>query len=156
MEGRMGLRGVNRVLIAVRDLDASRRRYSELLGAHFEDAGWTGEPFGISVAIAWDAGIELCAPLPGRESDSAVSAFLERHGEGVMSVFFAVDDVETATRQAEAHGAGRAHALDYTEQEIDAHLGGHFRRYTESFLDTFAELGVGISLAAIEPKQAAR
>ena len=148
----MGLQGVNRVLIAVRDLDAARQRYSELLGAHFEDAGWTGEPFGIAVAIAWDAGIELCAPLPGRERDSAVSAFLERQGEGVMNVFFAVDDVEAATRQAEACGVACAHALDYSAQEIDAHLGGRFRRYTESFLDTFSELGVSISLAAIEPK----
>lgn len=148
----MGLRGVNRVLIAVHDLDAARKRYEDLLGAHFEDARWTGAPFGIAVAIAWDAGIELCAPLPGRERDSAVSAFLERHGEGVMNVFFAVDDVDAAARRAEACGVARVHALDYSAQEIDAHLGGHFRQYTECFLDTFGELGVSVSLARIVPK----
>ena len=150
----MGLRGVNRVLMAVRDMDAAKRRYSELLGAHFEDADWTGAPFGIAVAIAWDAGIELCAPLPGRERDSAVSPFLEQHGEGVMNVFFDVDDVDAAASRAEACGVGRVHALDYTPEEIDAHLGGYFRRYTECVLNTFGELGVSISLARIEPKQA--
>lgn len=69
----MGLRGVNRVMIAVHDMEKAKQQYADLLGATFMDANWTGEPFGISVAIAWDAGIELCAPLPGREKDSAVS-----------------------------------------------------------------------------------
>jgi catechol 2,3-dioxygenase-like lactoylglutathione lyase family enzyme len=64
----MGLRGVNRIMIAVHDLDKAKQQYSDLLGATFVDAHWTGEPFGISVSIAWDAGIELCAPLPGRET----------------------------------------------------------------------------------------
>ncbi len=149
----MGLKGVNRVLIAVRDLDAAVQRYSELLGAHFEDAGWTGAPFGIAVAIAWDAGIELCAPLPGREQDSAVSAFLHRNGEGVMNVFFAVDDLERARQRAANCGACAVHALDYTQAEIDAHLGGRFRQYRECFLDTLGELGVAVSLAKIEPAQ---
>lgn len=148
----MGIRGVNRVLIAVRDLAAAQQRYSDLLGAQFEDANWTGAPFGIAVAIAWDAGIELCAPLPGREADSAVSAFLSQHGEGVMSVFFAVDDVAAAVRRAEQAGATAVHALDYSAQEIDAHLHGRFRCYTEAFLSTGPELGVNISLAKIEPK----
>jgi len=147
----VGLKGVNRVLIAVRDLDAAVRRYGELLGARFENAGWTGEPFGIAVALAWDAGIELCAPLPGREADSAVSAFLDRYGEGVMNVFFAVEDVEAARQRAAACGVPAVHALDYTPAEVDAHLGGRFRQYRECFLDTSGELGFTVSLATIEP-----
>ena len=92
----MGLRGVNCVMIAVHDLEKAKRHYGELLGATFMDAHWTGEPFGISVSIAWDAGIELCAPLPGREKDSAVAQFLAHRGEGVMSVF---SELMTATQQ---------------------------------------------------------
>ena len=92
----MGVKGVNRIMIAVRNLEIAKQRYHDLLGATFVDAHWTGEPFGIGVSIAWDAGIELCAPLPGREDSSAVSAFLAAHGEGVMNVFFNVDDGDAA------------------------------------------------------------
>lgn len=148
----MGLRGVNRVMIAVRDLEAAKQRYAQLLGATFEDAHWTGEPFGIAVSISWDAGIELCAPLPGCEKTSAVSAYLEAHGEGVMSVFFGVDDVGEGQRRAAEAGIGCFHTLDYTQAEIDRHLGGKFSRYQEAFLNTAGELGVSISLARIDPK----
>lgn len=61
----MSVRGVNRIIVAVRDIEAAKRYYHELLGAEFRDANWTGAPFGIAVAIAWNVGIELCAPLPG-------------------------------------------------------------------------------------------
>ena len=50
----MGLRGVNRVMIAVHDIEKAKRQYSDLLGATFLDADWTGQPFGINVSIAWD------------------------------------------------------------------------------------------------------
>lgn len=78
----MALRGVNRVMIAVHDMEKAKQQYTDLLGATFLDANWTGDPFGISVSIAWDAGIELRAPLPGREKDCAVSQFLAHRGEG--------------------------------------------------------------------------
>ena len=110
----MGLRGVNRIMIAVHDMDKAKRLYADLLGANFMDADWTGEAWGISVAIAWDAGIELCAPLLGRETDSVVSQFLAHRGEGIMSVFFGVDDANAAFAKAKALGFGCASALDYT------------------------------------------
>ncbi|MDD3797655.1 MAG: VOC family protein [Novosphingobium sp.] len=148
----MGLRGVNRVMIAVHDLEKAKILYSDLLGATFHDAHWTGEPFGIAVSIAWDAGIELCAPLPGREQDSAVSAFLAHRGEGVMNVFFGVDDGDAAMERAAAHGFGCVHSLDYTQEEIDAHLGGFFRRYQEFMIDSAERCGFAISLARIDEK----
>jgi catechol 2,3-dioxygenase-like lactoylglutathione lyase family enzyme len=148
----MGLRGVNRVMIAVHDLAKAKRLYADLLGATFEDADWTGEPFGISVSIAWDAGIELCAPLPGREQDSAVSPFLAHRGEGVMNVFFGVDDGDAAMQRAAALGYGCVNALDYTQAEIDQHLGGRFSRYQEFNLDSAARCGFAVSLARIDDK----
>ena len=149
----MGVHGVNRILIAVHDLETAKQTYHDLLGATFADAHWTGEPFGISVSIAWDAGIELCAPLAGREDSSAVSAFLATRGEGVMNVFFNVDDGDAAMERASRHGYGAVHALDYTQGEIDQHLGGRFQRYQEFFLDTGQRCGFAVSLARIEPKQ---
>ena len=148
----MGLRGVNRVMIAVRDMEQAKRQYSELLGATFMDADWTGEPFGITVAIAWDAGIELCAPMPGREQDSAISQFLAHRGEGVMNVFFGVDDGDAAHARASALGYGCVNALDYTQAEIDQHLGGMFARYQEFTLDSGPRCGFTITLARIDPK----
>lgn len=149
----MGLRGINRVMIAVHDLEKAKRQYRDLLGATFLDADWTGEPWGISVSIAWDAGIELCAPLPGREKDSAVSQFLSHHGEGVMNVFFGVDDADRAMERASAEGYGCINALDYTQEDIDQHLGGLFNRYQEFTLDSGAKCGFAITLARIDEKK---
>ena len=150
----MGLRGVNRVMIAVHDIEKAKQLYSDLLGATFVDADWTGEPFGISVAIAWDAGIELCAPLPGREKDSAVSQFLAHRGEGIMNVFFGVDDGDAAHDRASALGYGCVNALDYSQEEIDQHLGGLFNRYQEFTLDSGSRCGFAVTLARIDGKPA--
>jgi len=148
----MGLRGVNRIMVAVRDLEAAKRHYAGVLGANFEDVHWTGEPFGIHVSIAWNAGIELCAPMPGREDDSAVSQFLATRGEGVMSVFFGVDDGDAAMARAAAHGVRCTHALDYPQEDIDRHLGGHFSRYQEFVLATAETCGFAVCLARIDAK----
>lgn len=149
----MTANGVNRIMIAVRDLEGAKKKYRDLLGANFVDAHWTGEPFGISVSIAWDAGIELCAPLPGREDSSAISGFLATHGEGVMNVFFNVCDGEAAMDRAKRHGYNSVQSLDYTQAEIDQHLGALFQRYQEFTLDTGESCGFTVSLARIEAKQ---
>lgn len=150
----MGLRGVNRIMIAVRDLEQGKALYRDMLGATFEDAHWTGEPFGILVSIAWDAGIEICAPMPGREVDSAVSAFLAHRGEGIITVFFGVDDSETAVARAARAGFASVHALDYTQDEIDTHLSGYFTRYQENMLDSAERCGFTVALARLDPRPA--
>lgn len=148
----MAANGVNRIMVAVHDLESAKERYSDLLGSTFVDARWTGAPFGISVSTAWDAGIELCAPLPGREDSSAVSNFLATHGEGVMGIFFNVCDGEAAMDRANRYGYNSVHSLDYTQAEIDQHLGGLFQRYQEFNLDTGKSCGFAINLARIETK----
>lgn len=139
-------------MIAVHDIEKSKQEYRDLLGATFEDADWTGEPFGINVSIAWDAGIELCAPMKGREADSAVSQFLAHKGEGIMSVFFGVDDGDEASARAQALGYGCVNALDYTQDEIDRHLAGRFSRYQEFTLNSSARLGYSVTLARLDEK----
>ena len=66
--GTMRPLGVNRVTIGVKDLEKGIELYSKLLGATFYDQSVPAEPFGLRCAISWDAGIELVAPLPGRDS----------------------------------------------------------------------------------------
>ena len=95
---------LNHVAIVVPDLEAAAATYADLLGATFTDASWTGEPFGIQVAISWNAGVELCAPAPGRAKDCVLTPFLEQRGEGIINVVFDVDDAEQSLEGAKAVG----------------------------------------------------
>ena len=148
----MELKGINRIVVAVKDLERSKRFYSDLLGATFHEANWTGEPFGIDVAISWDAGIELCAPMSGHEDDSAVSQFLEQNGEGIINVMVGVSDADAAKKSAESAGLGVFHSLDYSQEEIDRHLDGLFKKYEEHFLNSAEKCGFNMTLAQIDPK----
>jgi len=140
------------VIVAVRDLEKSKTFYSRVLGATFHEANWTGAPFGIDVAISWDAGIELIAPMAGRERDCVIAPFLEHRGEGVMNVVFGVDSGGQAKQRAEAAGMRTTHSLDFSQAEIDAHLDGLFRKYEEHVLDSTGRCGFSITLAQIDPK----
>ena len=39
----MGLLGINRIIIAVHDLEKSKEFFIKFLGATFQEANWTGE-----------------------------------------------------------------------------------------------------------------
>lgn len=146
----MKQRGVNRVIMAVWDLDRGREVFERLLGAHFESVKEEdAAAFGVRCLIAWDAGVELVAPLPGRES--RIRRFLEEHGEGVAGVTFAVGDLDGSRRAAEEAGIPVLHRLEYSQAEIDAHLQGRFRRYAEYFLGACAPLGAGVVVGEFEP-----
>jgi catechol 2,3-dioxygenase-like lactoylglutathione lyase family enzyme len=146
----VSVNGVNRVIVAVRDLEKSKSFYAALLGAEFHDASWTGEPFGIQVAISWNAGIELCAPVPGKEKECVITPFLEENGEGVINIVFDVDDADESLERAKAAGAQAMLPVDYTQAEIDQHLGGLFTKYKEYFLDTAGRCGYTITLGQLE------
>jgi catechol 2,3-dioxygenase-like lactoylglutathione lyase family enzyme len=148
----MNIKGINRVIVAVKDIEQSKTYYTKVLGASFHEANWTGAPYGINVAISWDAGIELCAPMKGREHDSAVSAFLEKNGEGVMNVVIGFDDVALAKIKAEAAGMSTLHSLDYSQDEIDRHLDALFQKYEEHIIDSAQHCGFSITLAQIDAK----
>lgn len=148
----MSLLGVNRIVVAVKNLESSKKFYSDVLGATFHEANWTGEEFGIEVAISWDAGIELCAAMPGRENSSAVTQFLANNGEGVINVIFGVTDAVAAKQTAESAGIGLVNSLDYSQEDIDAHLEGMFKKYEEYFLNTSQQCGFSMAVAQIELK----
>ncbi len=142
-------RGVNRVVFAVWDLDTAKRTYERVLGATFIDVDPADTvPFGVSVSMAFDAGIELVAPLP--DTDSWVRRRLAEDGEGLVGVVFAVPDADAARAEAEAAGATVFHTLDYGPDELEAKLGGAFTRYREHFLATGAPFGRGVVLGEFE------
>lgn len=148
----MSVRGINRIIVAVRNIEESKRYYADLLGAIFHEANWTGEPFGIQVAISWNAGIELCAPIPGKESDCFLTPLLEERGESIINVVFNVDDADEGLRRANRLEIQTVNAVDYSQDEIDQHLDGLFTRYKEYFLSTGAQLGYGITLGQFTVK----
>ena len=134
--------GVNRVTIAVKDIEKGMDFYGKLLGATFHEA--TADDvvtLGIRAAMSWDAGIELVSPMPDRES--FVREIIEQRGEGLIGVVFAVDNVEEARESAEKLGVGVWYSLEYDQEKIDKHLQGRFSKYKEYMFDTATTYGVG-------------
>ncbi len=147
----MTQRGINRVVMAVWDLEKGKAFYSKLLGAtfhpvHEEDAA----AHGIECAIAWDAGVELVAPLP--DCRSFVRKHLEKNGEGLMGAVFAVEDVDASKDAAGALGVGVVGALDYDQATIDRWLQGRFEKYKEYFLAPDGPLSPGLLLGEFKER----
>ncbi len=143
--------GVNRVTIAVKDIDKGKELYSELLGATFHSANEVdATALGVEVAMSWDAGIELVSPLP--DHDSFVKHIIETRGEGVIGVVFAVDDIDEVHKVAEKRGIKAWHSIDYSQEEIDEHFQGRFKKYKEYMYDPSTTYGAAPIVGQIEPK----
>ena len=69
-----------------------------------------------------------------------------------MSIFFGVSDAGIAREKAALAGIETVHSLDYTQEEIDKHLAGLFRKYEEHNLNSTKQCGFAITLAQIDPK----
>lgn len=143
--------GVNRVTIAVKDIDKGKELYSELLGATFHSANEKdATALGVEVAMSWDAGIELVSPLP--DHDSFVKHIIETRGEGVIGVVFAVDDIDEVHKVAEKRGIKAWHSIDYSQEDIDKHFQGRFKKYKEYMYDPSTTYGAGPVVGQIESK----
>lgn len=126
-------RGVNRVVMAVHDLEAGRAFYERLLGCTFHHGNdEEAASFGVEMLFSWDGGIELVAPIAGM--DSYVESILAQRGEGIIGVVWAVADADAAKAASAELGVTTFHTLDYSQDEIDANLQGRFRRYYEHFM----------------------
>ncbi len=148
----MGARGVNRVVMMVWDLDEGMAFYEKLLGATFEQSdGTRAAEFGVQAAMAWNAGIELVAPLP--DVPSHAREHLETHGEGIAGVVFAVDDADEALASAEGLGLSAYFSLDYTQDEIDETVGGNFTKYKQHFIAAAPPLSGSVLVGEYEWKK---
>ena len=136
----MKQRGVNRVVVGVWDIEAGKRFFEDVLGAEFAPENDDGEAaaFGVRVAMAWEAGVELVAPLP--DVDSAMRRELDANGEGIKGVVFAVDDADSSMAAAAERGVGHYYSLDYDQDTIDRKCEGRFTRYKQYFLEVRAPL----------------
>lgn len=60
---------------------------------------------GAIICVDWTAGLEVVAPLPGRNAiNDALYTRLETHGEGLIAVVYGVPDLEAHKAKLEAKG----------------------------------------------------
>ena len=127
----MKQKGINRIVIGVWDFEKGKDYFERLLGAEFAPENTDGEAaaFGVRVAMAWESGIELISPIPGIESH--VRDEMEKNGEGIKGIVFAVDDAEEAISQGKELGLLPYYDLDYDQEQINTKCQGRFSQYKE-------------------------
>ena len=130
----MKQKGINRIVIGVWDFEKAKDYFERLLGAEFAPENTDGEAaaFGVRVAMAWESGIELISPIPGIESH--VRDEMEKNGEGIKGIVFAVDDAEEAISQGKELGLLPYYDLDYDQEQINTKCQGRFSQYKEYFI----------------------
>ncbi|MCD6235174.1 MAG: methylmalonyl-CoA epimerase [Candidatus Marinimicrobia bacterium] len=96
------VKGISHIGIAVRSLDEQIPYYKDVLGLSLLGTE-TVEDQGVKVAMfqVGDTRIELLEPL---SEESPVAKFLEKKGEGVHHIAYAVDACDEALRTAEEKG----------------------------------------------------
>ena len=131
----MKQKGINRIVIGVWDFEKGKNYFERLLGAEFAPENTDGEAaaFGVRVAMAWESGIELISPIPGIES--RVRDEMEKNGEGIKGIVFAVDDADEAISQGKELGLLAYYDLDYDQEQINTKCQGRFSQYKEYFID---------------------
>ena len=130
----MKQKGINRIVIGVWDFEKGKDYFERLLGAEFAPENTDGEAaaFGVRVAMAWESGIELISPIPGIESH--VRDEMEKNGEGIKGIVFAVDDAVEAISQGKELGLLPYYDLDYDQEQINTKCQGRFSQYKEYFI----------------------
>jgi methylmalonyl-CoA/ethylmalonyl-CoA epimerase len=100
----MQVNKIDHISIAVKDLEQARKVWEPVLGKSAPDDEYVDEPEKIKVARYWlgEVGFEL---MESTSPDGDVARFIEKRGEGVMLVSFAVPDTR--------HAMGELGSRDY-------------------------------------------
>lgn len=87
--------GLDHAVLLVRDIEAGTKGYQTLLG---RTPSWRAESDGAATAIftLGNVSLELMAPAGTGEAGDRVRAALDKEGEGIASLAFAVDDIAQA------------------------------------------------------------
>ena len=148
----MKQKGINRIVIGVWDFEKGKDYFERLLGAEFAPENTDGEAaaFGVRVAMAWESGIELISPINGIESH--VRDEMEKNGEGIKGVVFAVDDADEAISQGKELGLLAHYDLDYDQEQINTKCQGRFSQYKEYFIAAPEPLNTTVLLGEFTEK----
>ena len=96
------LRTVAHIGIAVRSLKESKRLFEQIFGVGPEHEELVADQ-GVNTAMfkMGESGIEL---LEGTTPESAISKFIQKRGEGIHHISFAVDDIGLELRRLKKAG----------------------------------------------------
>jgi methylmalonyl-CoA/ethylmalonyl-CoA epimerase len=93
------------ISLAVENLSAAAERFSALLGARPSDVIEVTTPPVQARFVSLDTGGPVSiALMESTEAGSAIERFLERRGEGLFSITFAVDDIGAAMSRMRKEG----------------------------------------------------
>lgn len=108
------IKGIERIALAVPDLEAAQTFFEDWFGARFEpeeiieDMGIRYRPFQVGASR-----MELLEPT---REDSPVARFLQAHGgPGVHHITYAVDDLDAAIAELERRGGRIAYRHSYED-----------------------------------------
>lgn len=93
---------IEHIGIAVKDLEASNQLYKKLLGtAHYKEEEVPSEGVKTSFFKVGPNKVEL---LESMDKNGPIAKFIEKKGEGVHHIAFAVDDIESEITRLAAEG----------------------------------------------------
>ena len=90
---------IDRIAIAVKDLDGAMEFFSDLLGIEFDDPSSAGN-IGMRGAYS-SSGLELIEPTG---SDTVIGKFVQERGEGLWALVFKVKDLDAAVEKFKRKG----------------------------------------------------
>lgn len=124
----MNVLGLDRVVIATRDLEGTAGGFTELLGLSFSDTihpttETAAGPQALRMVLS-AAGVELIAP----EEENEVARFIDEHGPGLYALSLRVADLDAATAELAGKGVdpvGTFEMNDFREAFFSPrHFGG--------------------------------
>ena len=93
---------IEHIGIAVKDLNHSNELFKKLFGKdHYKVEAVESEGVNTSFFMLGETKIEL---LQATNSDSAISKFIEKKGEGIHHIAYAVDNIVTEMERLQAEG----------------------------------------------------
>lgn len=93
---------IEHIGIAVKDLDLSNDLFSKLLNkSHYKVEEVTSEKVATSFFQTGESKIEL---LAATSPDSTIAKYIEKKGEGIHHIAFAVNDIEAEVKRLIAEG----------------------------------------------------
>ncbi len=139
----MAVKGIQRVVIVVRNLEEAAKRYADLLGTDFRQLA-SQEALGVRAMASEDWLVELISPT---NPQSVAARYLEKHGEGVMGVAFEVADIDAVGLRVKKKGFNVLSELDFADGKM-------WKTFREIVLDPRDTNGAPIMLVQAEPMQA--
>lgn len=93
---------IEHIGIAVKDLKAANDIYTSLLGyEHYKTEAVESEGVSTSFFLCGDSKIEL---LEATREDSPIARFIDKKGEGIHHIAFAVDDIKAEMQRLKKEG----------------------------------------------------